>query len=296
MNELPYNLVPTPLGVDTVYNYIQSLCYGQDILDIDDQIRYAATQIFKQYPIWDESVREDLNKTILTTFLDRGIAYETYGRWRLGINNCMNIIMPKYNNIAKSDKMFTDENILGLKDTEQYQEETSHTRDTNGDYNTVVDSQSTQNSDQTSKQTDHSEQDSNTTQNQSTSDKQTNKYWDTPQSDLQGTGLQYATNITDVSQSSTVNQTTNTDQNTDSTQNEESHSDSQDTSNQNTDHEYKDKETFNHENQHQYTRYGNSGHQTQSLIKEYRELVISIFEEILKDPMLNDQFSCLLAI
>ena len=296
MCELPYNMVPTPLGVDTVYNYIQALCYGQDIIDIEEQIKYAATQIFKNYPIWDESVRQELNELILTTFLDRGIAYETYGRWKLGINNCMKIIMPKYNDIAHSYGLFNDENILGLKDTENYTQDSSEGTNTNGTYNTKTDSQSTQSVDSTDSRTDEGQSNQGVNSNDQSDSTSQTKFWDTPQSDLNGQDMQYATNITNVNEHQEGNSNTNTTQSNTNTQDGEQHSDQNDTSNQNTDHEYEDNKYASAHLEHKLDRYGNNGHQTQSLIKEYRDLVISIFEEILKDPILNNQFSCLLAV
>ena len=303
---LPYNQEPTSLPNNTVYNYVMLLNIGQDTQDLDACIKRAADQIFKRYPIWDEAERQHLNEAILDEFLFRGIAYETYGQWKFCLNHCLDEIMPRYNDIVHQYKLFNDKNILGLENDETFGEVYKRGLEKSGTNNT--DTNVTDNEQQTSNttfgQTGEDHQTGQGTDTTKVTDKDVlnrqdvNKYWDTPQTDLQASDKSYATDIrniqtnqTDNKDSNSSSQSTNkvdsnsrTDSNTDNTSNRSS------TQVTDMDNQHRDVEDENHELNQNRHRYGNDGHSTAQLIKEYRELVISIIEEILKDPRLNKQF------
>lgn len=279
---------------------------GQDTQDLDACIKRAADQIFKRYPIWDEAERQHLNEAILDEFLFRGIAYETYGQWKFCLNHCLEEIMPRYNDIIHQYKLFTDRNILGLENDTQFGEVYKRGVEKSGTNNT--DTNFTDNEDQTSNTTfgqtgeDHSVGSSNDTLNKTNNSTvhrtDTSKYWDTPQTDLTDSERSYATDL----KQSTMQQTTNdTEKATDvlqtkndSTNKTDSKTDSSSNKSKrqvtDIDNQHRDTENENRQLNHNRHKYGNDGHTTAQLIKEYRELVISIIEEILKDPRLNKQF------
>lgn len=293
----PYNQEPVNGTTDTLYNYVMLLNYGRDVTDFDQALDYALPLIFNNYPIWDEDERSKLNRMIVVNFLNRPIAYETWGLFKLKLNNVMNIIMPKYNDLIHQYSLFNDKNILGLEDTENFNEIYNENHEDTGNYTTGVVT------------TDHQEQEGNQNSVQdSTTDTQSNqkdtqksntseKFWDTPQQDLnQLEDKQYATNITQTDQSdnSTSEASGNTTQNSTDTQNTNQTQDS--TGNSDTEHEYTDNKKEDHQIVNERTKYGNDGHSTQSLIREYQELVMSIYEKILNDDMLNNLFSFILYV
>ena len=51
----------------------------------------------KDYPIFDESYRDVLNKNILEYYLEEEIGFETPALFKRYLNNRMQLIMPKYN-------------------------------------------------------------------------------------------------------------------------------------------------------------------------------------------------------
>lgn len=66
-------------------------------------ITAAAPQIFSfDFPIWDESYRLALEIKILKHFYLREIGAETYGMWKLWLDETMNRIMPFYNQLYQT--------------------------------------------------------------------------------------------------------------------------------------------------------------------------------------------------
>lgn len=85
---------------ETAAGLEQSAGYASvnDILDL------ANTKIFDfDYPIFDESYREPLQKKILKHFYTREIGAETVGLWKLWLDQRMNEIMPFYNKLYESE-------------------------------------------------------------------------------------------------------------------------------------------------------------------------------------------------
>ena len=71
--------------------------------DVNDIVEAAESQIFEQYPIFDEAYRKPLNMKILRHYYTREICAETVGLWKLWLNNKMNEIMPYYNKLYESE-------------------------------------------------------------------------------------------------------------------------------------------------------------------------------------------------
>lgn len=57
----------------------------------------------KEYPIFDESYRDKLNKKIIEHYYFREIGFETVGLFKRFLNRKMNEIMPYYNQLYKSE-------------------------------------------------------------------------------------------------------------------------------------------------------------------------------------------------
>ena len=71
---------------------------------IDDIITDSANDIFNfDWPIFDETYRLPLEKKILRHFYTREICEETFGLWQLRLWDRLNVIMPYYNQLYKSE-------------------------------------------------------------------------------------------------------------------------------------------------------------------------------------------------
>lgn len=70
--------------------------------DIAEVVEAARSQIFENYPIFDEDYRGTLETKILRHYYTREIGLETVGLWKLHLNNRMNEIMPYYNKLYES--------------------------------------------------------------------------------------------------------------------------------------------------------------------------------------------------
>ena len=71
---------------------------------LDTILTAAAPNIFNfSFPIFDESYRLILEKKILRHFYTREISEETYGLWKLRLEDKMNLIMPYYNKMYQSE-------------------------------------------------------------------------------------------------------------------------------------------------------------------------------------------------
>lgn len=66
----------------------------------------------QNYPIFNESYREILNNNILNYYFESEIGFETAELFKRYLNNTMQLIMPKYNEIYKAQETAL-ENILG---------------------------------------------------------------------------------------------------------------------------------------------------------------------------------------
>lgn len=77
----------------------ESVSYNQ----INAVVEQARTQLFQNYPIFDEAYRGVLETKILKHFYMREICSDPVAMWKLWLNNKMNEIMPFYNQLYKSE-------------------------------------------------------------------------------------------------------------------------------------------------------------------------------------------------
>lgn len=92
----------------TEVRYICETAAGRDISvgynDLDDILTpEVMSQVMPNYPIFDESYRNVLNKKILMHYYTREISEETVGLWKLRMRAKMNEIMPYYNKLYESE-------------------------------------------------------------------------------------------------------------------------------------------------------------------------------------------------
>lgn len=70
---------------------------------VNEIISKALPKIFDfDYPIFDEKYRTELEKKIIRHYYTREICCETVGRWKLFLEDKLNLIMPYYNQLYKS--------------------------------------------------------------------------------------------------------------------------------------------------------------------------------------------------
>ena len=65
-----------------------------------------------QYPIFDENYRNTLNNNILNHYYENEIGFETAPLFRFYLNQKLNEIMPKYNQLYLAQKNLIDNNLL----------------------------------------------------------------------------------------------------------------------------------------------------------------------------------------
>lgn len=89
--------------------YVKDVCdmlnyrnQGKVYHDYQENIKNAIPYIFKEFPLFDESHREELCTKILKHYYMREIGMETYEAWLLKLDERMNLIMPRYNEEYKT--------------------------------------------------------------------------------------------------------------------------------------------------------------------------------------------------
>lgn len=75
---------------------------------IDNNFDFQMTD----YPIFDENYRETLNNNILHHYYENEIGFETAPLFRFYLNQKLNEIMPKYNELYKAQKNLIENNLL----------------------------------------------------------------------------------------------------------------------------------------------------------------------------------------
>lgn len=75
---------------------------------IDNHFDFQMTE----YPIFDENYRDTLNNNILNHYYENEIGFETAPLFRFYLNQTLNEIMPKYNELYKAQKNLIDNNLL----------------------------------------------------------------------------------------------------------------------------------------------------------------------------------------
>ena len=76
--------------------------------DVNDVISAAWSKIFENFPIYNESHREELCTKILRHYYMREICAETVALWKLWLNERMAEIMPYYNQLYESAELKYD--------------------------------------------------------------------------------------------------------------------------------------------------------------------------------------------
>lgn len=80
-----------------------SLSESQGYSNVSDIIDKALSKIFDfDFPIFDEKYRVELEKKIIRHYYTREICCETVGRWKLFLQDKLNLIMPYYNQLYNS--------------------------------------------------------------------------------------------------------------------------------------------------------------------------------------------------
>lgn len=114
-----------------------------DTLTPDEIIKSVRTKIFDfTYPLYDGVNKEDLETKIIKHYYMHEIGFETWGRFKLALNERMNLIMPYFNELYKSIDMQGNNPLVN---TDIYE-----TRDT--DYSGTNKSESTSSENGTNKQ------------------------------------------------------------------------------------------------------------------------------------------------
>lgn len=110
--------------------------------DIEEIITTARPKIFDfDFPIFDEEYRVPFEKMILRHFYTREIGYETYGLWKLKLWDKLNLIMPYYNEMYKSQLL----NFNPLYDTDYTVNHMGQGSGSNSDNETVSENGSNSN-------------------------------------------------------------------------------------------------------------------------------------------------------
>ena len=193
----------------TEVRYICEVEAGYDISQgfskIDEILDKAVPKVFDfEWPVFDEEYRAPLEKKILRYFYTREIGCETYGLWKLMLQNKLCEIMPYYNQLYKSELLMAGVNPLNDVDytkTGNRTDDGSDTRSTEqeGTDNTVVSS--------TSKDVRDTVTDGKNKNVVAGNQQHIKKYSDTPQGSLSGvesgTYLTSAENNTDTDNTTT---------------------------------------------------------------------------------------------
>jgi len=76
---------------------IESVTQGVEYTNLNDRIEKACPLIFNfDYPIWNEEYKTTLEKKILLRYFNKEIGLETYGLWKVYLQEKFNSIMPYY--------------------------------------------------------------------------------------------------------------------------------------------------------------------------------------------------------
>lgn len=105
--------------------------------EIDAVVNASVGKIFNfSFPIFDESYRYVLCTKILKTFYTREICEETVGLWKLRLSQKLNLIMPYYNQLYKSELLdfnpLYDVDLTRTHDGTRNQDANTNTNSTSG--------------------------------------------------------------------------------------------------------------------------------------------------------------------
>lgn len=172
----------------TEVRYICETMAGYDVSQgfskIDEILDKAVPRVFDfEWPIFDEEYRVPLEKKILRYFYTREIGCETYGLWKLMLQNKLCEIMPYYNQLYKSELLMAGVNPLTDVDYTKSGNRTDEGADTRTTEREGTDNTETTATSKDVKKVETSGRDSTSVHGNQTHIK---KYSDTPQGTLTG--------------------------------------------------------------------------------------------------------------
>lgn len=182
----------------TEVRYICETMAGYDVSHgfskIDEILDNAVPKVFDfEWPIFDEEYRVPLEKKILRYFYTREIGCETYGLWKLMLQNKLCEIMPYYNQLYKSELLMAGVNPLTDVDYTKSGNRTDEGADTRTTEREGTDNTETTSTSKDVKKGETSGKDSTSVYGNQTHIK---KYSDTPQGTL--TGVENGTYLTEA--------------------------------------------------------------------------------------------------
>lgn len=167
---------------------------SQGFIKIDEILDKAVPKVFDfEWPIFDEEYRVPLEKKILRYFYTREIGCETYGLWKLMLQNKLCEIMPYYNQLYKSELLMAGVNPLTDVDYTKSGNRTDEGADTRTTEREGTDNTETTSTSKDVKRGETSGKDSTSVYGNQTHIK---KYSDTPQGTL--TGVENGTYLTEA--------------------------------------------------------------------------------------------------
>lgn len=93
----------------SICEYYAGYLEGQNYDQVSVVIEKALPKLFDfSFPIFDESYRTVLETKIVKHFYTREIGAETVGRWKLFLEERLNLIMPYYDKLYESEKIKFD--------------------------------------------------------------------------------------------------------------------------------------------------------------------------------------------
>lgn len=245
---------------------------------VNTVIQKALPKLFDfTFPIYDENYRSVIETKIVKHFYTREIGYETVGRWKLALDERLNLIMPYYNERYKST-LFEFNPMYDVDLT------TDHSKGNEGNSENTNTGTSDATNDRKYNRNDKYERNLTSTNTSIDNSDRWQYYNDTPQGGITGleTGkyLTNATHNTDISNSTnTGTDTGNDNRNIADTDVNTSHQNSSNTGTN----KYTDTESY-----LEHVKGKTSGTSYSKLLTEYRKTFINIDEEIINN--LNDLF------
>lgn len=244
--------------ISTICESLYGLSEPALFTDIQAVLKSVHGQVFNfTYPIFDETYRAPLEIKILRHFYTREIAHESVGMWKLKLCDRMNLIMPYYNQLYKSELI--EFNPLYDTDlTRQY----SRQNEENKNRNENSSGDSSANSNQTG------------TDNNTTTADNWNLFNATPQGGLDGVrSLNYLTEATNDQISQNVNSNSTNEANSNSNYNNQA------TTNENIN---------NVEGYLEHVIGKNGGENYSDMLNKYRQTFLNIDARVIEE--LNDLF------
>lgn len=270
------------------YANVESPAWSEQT-NVDTIIDNAIPKVFNfSFPIFSEDYRKTLEHHILQHFYTREIAFQTVGRWKLGLQQKLNDIMPYYNKLYESQELDVDP-FNNIDVTETSESIGSATTKNNITRNGTSTTAGTTETDDTDNGTSTTETSGTTATNnkQETTSSHTDAFSDTPQGTLSNVDdLTYLTNYRKIGENNNVTdigeQTTNgssdvsthNEANSTSTTNSKTDSDSTETENG---------ETTSNDNYTKTIKGKNTGTSYSELIMEYRETFLNIDMMIIEE-------------